>query len=168
MVGSSIQTGGVFTVKGSGNTIGGAADSFQFARKTVTGDCTIVARVVTQTNTSQFARAGVMIRDGLANNAAHVSAIVTPGSTLHTMSRIASPGSCTTNAGGAGAVPYWLKVTRVGNDFATYKSTDGGNWVLMHTKNIAMGATVEIGLVVCAYSTSSLGSATFDNVLVTP
>jgi len=168
LVGSSIQTGGVFTVKGAGNTIGGTADSFQFARKTVTGDCSIVARVITQTNTSQFARAGLMIRDGLANNAMHASAIVTPGNGLYMMSRSASPGSGVSNSGGAGTVPYWLKVTRVGDVFTTSKSTDGSYWVPMNTKTIAMGATVEIGLVVCAYGTSSLGSATFDNVVVTP
>ena len=166
--GSAIHSGGVFTVTGSGSTIGGSADSFQFARKTVSGDCTIVARVVTQTNTSQYARAGVMIRDGIAANAMHASSIVTPGSGLYLMSRATTGGNATSGSGGAGTVPYWLKVTRVGNVFTSYKSTDGLSWTQMSTaKTISMGSTVEIGLVVCAYSNTSLGTATFDNVSIT-
>lgn len=166
--GSATHTGGVFTVNGSGATIGGLADSFQFVRQTVTGDCTIVARVVTQTNTNSYARAGVMMRKGIGANAPHVSSIVTPTSGLYLMSRTTTGANGTSGSGGAGAVPYWLKVTRVGDVFTSYKSADGLTWTQMSTaKTITMGATAEVGLAVCAYANTVMGSATFDNVSIT-
>ena len=166
--GSTTYASNVYTVTGSGTTIGGSADSFQFARKTVSGDCTIVARVITQTNTNQYARAGVMIRDGIASNAMHASSIVTPGSGLYLMYRSTTGGNAVSGSGGAGAVPYWLKMTRVGNVFTSSKSTDGVTWTQISTpKTITMGSSVEIGLAVCGYSTTALGTATFDNVSIT-
>ena len=109
-----------------------------------------------------------MIRDGIAANAMHASSIVTPSSGLYMMFRNNTGGNATSGSGGAGAVPYWLKVTRVGNVFTSYKSTDGLTWTQMSTpKTIAMGATAEVGLVVCAYTNTSLGTATFDNVSIT-
>lgn len=166
--GGSAHSGGVFTVNGSGATIGGTADSFHLAYRTVTGDCTITARVATQTNTSTYARAGVMIRDGLAANAMLADAIVTPLSGLYMQSRLTAGATLASGSGGAGAAPYWLRVKRVGNVFTGYKSTDGTTWTQMSTpKTIAMASTVNVGLAVCSCSNSSLGTATFDNVTVT-
>src|SRR5262249_49763985 len=70
---------GSYSVGGSGSDIFGTSDQFRFAYTTLTGDGTITARVVSQTNTNNAAKAGVMIRDTLAANAAEALVDVTPG-----------------------------------------------------------------------------------------
>lgn len=167
VAGDTTHSGGVFTVNGSGATIGGTADSFQFAHQTVTGDCTITARVATQTNTSGYARAGVMIRDGLAANDRFATSIVTPTNGAYLLYRTNTGGSSTTGSGGSAAAPYWVRVKRVGNTFSAYKSADGSTWTQISTnKTITMGSSVQVGLAVCSYNNNVLGSATFDNVTI--
>ena len=62
--------GGTFTVIGSGADIWNTADEFQFASRTLTGDGQIVARLTAQQNTDFYAKAGLMVRGGLAPDAA--------------------------------------------------------------------------------------------------
>lgn len=163
--GSSTHSGGVYTLTGSGVTIGGTADSFQFAHRTFTGNCRITARVVSQSNSNGYARAGVMIRDGLAANARSFAAVVTPSNGGYLLYRTNTAGSTTSGSGGTIAAPYWVRVTRIGNTFTAEKSIDGSTWVAISTpKTITMGATVQIGLAVCSYNNNLLGTATFDNV----
>ena len=57
---------------------------------------------------------------------------------------------------------------RQGNVFTAYESGDGGNWVVIDQADITMTATATAGLVVCSHNTGELGTATFDNVTLTP
>src|SRR6185369_13374680 len=50
-----------FTVVGSGADIGNTDDEFRFVYQTASGDCSIVARVMSIGNTNPSAKAGVMI-----------------------------------------------------------------------------------------------------------
>src|SRR5204863_3671085 len=70
--GSSTLSGSTWTVNGAGADIWGTADAFQFNSEQMTGDGTIVARVTAIENTNTFAKAGIMIRESLNANAAHV------------------------------------------------------------------------------------------------
>jgi endoglucanase len=165
LAGSSTHSGGVYTVSGSGATIGGTADSFQFAHRTFTGNCRITARVYQQSNSNGYARAGVMIRDGLAANARSFAAVVTPSNGGYLLYRTNTAGSTTSGSGGLIGAPYWLRVTRIGDTFTAEKSIDGSTWApISSSKIITMGATVQVGLAVCSYNNNVLGSATFDNV----
>ncbi|MFA7345158.1 MAG: DUF4082 domain-containing protein, partial [Terrimicrobiaceae bacterium] len=77
--GSASYSDGTFTVNGSGvESIRGTADAFRYVYQTVTGDCTITARVVTQQNTTAWAKAGVMIRETLAADSKHATMHVNP------------------------------------------------------------------------------------------
>jgi regulation of enolase protein 1 (concanavalin A-like superfamily) len=178
--GSATHSGGVYTVKGSGGTLGGTTDAFHFAGVTKSGDCTITARVVSQTFSSQYARAGVMIRDANGGaSAMFADAILTPtnpstgtSNGTYLQSRLTTGGTAATTSTGAGAAPYWVRVTRVGNVFTAYKSATGatGSWVPMSTSKTITGmpSSVKVGLAVCSYANTTLGTAVFDNVTITP
>jgi len=67
-----------FYVDGAGSDVFGANEQFHYVYQTLSGDGVIVARVRYQTNSSAWAKAGVMIASSTANGATFVDALVTP------------------------------------------------------------------------------------------
>jgi hypothetical protein len=64
--------------------------------------------------------------------------------------------------------PLWLRVTRSGNSFSGYFSSNGVSWTQIGTGiTISMGSTIVAGLAVCSRNNSALNVSTFDNVSVT-
>jgi hypothetical protein len=150
LAGSAGYSSGTFTVKGAG-AWSGTADAFHFAYKTLSGDGTIVARLVSP---QSIWTAGVMIRETLAPGSTHASTDYGDNGTgnfLFAMSYRTSTGGNTTSQSGPYylSLPYWVKVTRSGNTFAGYISPDGVYWTQVGSSvSISMAANVDIGLVV--------------------
>ena len=128
-----------------------------------------MARLVSLQGGSRYASAGVMIREALS-----------AGSTNAKTADWSSYGGIyfdvrTTTAGGTSepgsvsvTLPYWVRVTRSGNTFTSYTSSDGANWVqLGASQTISMAQNAFVGLAVTSGSTTALTTATFDNVFIT-
>ena len=162
--GDANGSNGVFTVTGSGDDIWNAADAFRFVYTSVTGDCTIIARVVSVQAIDGWSKAGVMIRESTNANAVNAFVAVTPGNGVTWQYR-SSPGGGSAYAatGGLGA-PYWVKLMRSGNTFTGYRSADGTSWTQQGTATFPMASTADVGLAVTAHNNSSLCTAVFDNL----
>ncbi|HSH93174.1 MAG TPA: alginate lyase family protein, partial [Roseimicrobium sp.] len=131
--GSSSYSGGTWTVQGSGVNIWGSSDDCHFTYKAVTGDCAIIAKVESVQNTSQWARAGVMLRTSLSTGAPRVWMAVTPVSKIeqNIQGFAVYGGSNYGNKVAAGGLPqpsYWVKLERLGNIVTGSISQDGTNW----------------------------------------
>jgi len=170
VAGSSSYSGGVYTISGSGADIWGTSDEFHFASTTMTGDGEIRARVTSQANTHVWAKAGVMIRDTTAANSAHAMMVVTPGNGFAFQYRTTTGGGSSHIAGPAlNAFPNnWVRLTRSGNLITSYVSANGTTWTQVGQATITLGSTISVGLPVLSTDDAVLGSATFDNVAVTP
>ena len=59
------------------------------------GDQQITTRVLSESNTHTFAKAGVMFRNGLSANAAHIILDINPGGNIEFMQRSANVSSTT-------------------------------------------------------------------------
>jgi pectin methylesterase-like acyl-CoA thioesterase/regulation of enolase protein 1 (concanavalin A-like superfamily) len=168
LAGIASFTNQVFTVTGSGTDIYGTSDAFRFVYLSISGDCTITARVVTQQNIDQWSKAGVMVRASLAADAANALVGMTPntanGATWQY--RSTTGGSTSFNKTNGLSAPYWVRMVRSGNTFTGYRSADGIIWTQQGTTTITMASTVYIGLAVTSHNNSSLCTATFDNVTV--
>lgn len=166
--GSATYANGVFTVEGAGAEIYGTADAFHFAYQSLSGDGSIVARLVSVQGGSSYATAGVMIRETLT--AGSTNAKISDWPSYHDIyfDLRSSTGGSTSEPGSVRASPpYWVKVVRSGSTFSGYTSLDGVNWTqLASNQTISMAQNVYIGLAVGSGSTSSLTTATFDNVSV--
>jgi hypothetical protein len=162
--GAANYAGGVFTVKGSGQQIWATADGFHYAYQSLSGDGTIVARVGSLTGGGSTQGAGVMIRETLEANSKHAHVAFSQAQIFFT--RRATTGGTTSSQTLTGqTLPRWVKLTRTGNTFTGYASTDGVSWVQVGTsQTVSMTATVYIGLAVSAGSNPMLATATFDNV----
>jgi fibronectin type 3 domain-containing protein len=175
--GSFSQTGSTLTVSASGTDIYGTADQFRFVHQALTGDGSITARVATLCGGTPgscpnvWTKAGVMMRDGLAAGARNVAAILSPTATnkFRLSVRTTAGGSTSTTASTPNSqVPAYVRVTRAGNNFSTFYSTNGTTFTQMGaTQTIAMPATIRIGLAVTSHTPGTLASATFDNVVIT-
>jgi len=65
-------------------------------------------------------------------------------------------------------VPFWVKLSRAGDNFTGYVSTDGVNWQRVDSITIPMKKTIFVGLALSAHNNTALNSTLFDNVTVTP
>jgi len=159
-------TNSVFTLVGAGGDIQGTADAFRFVYVTATGDCTIIARVVSVQNINSWSKAGVMIRASLDASDANAFIAVTPGNGVTWQNRSSAGGSTGYNNTGGLSAPYWVKLVRSGNTFTGYRSPDGVTWTPQGTNTFTMASTVYVGLALTSHNSSSLCTATFDNVTV--
>ena len=155
-----------FAVQGAGADIWGTVDGFRFVYRTLTGDGQIVARVQSQTNTNNWAKAGIMMRDGLTSGAAHAMMVLTPMNGAAFQRRL-NTGAVSLNTSKVGyAAPGWVKLVRKGTIFTGFVSTDSLTWTQVGSATITMGQTLSIGLAVTSHTTAALSTAVFDNVSV--
>ncbi|MGB8789448.1 MAG: IPT/TIG domain-containing protein, partial [Candidatus Acidiferrales bacterium] len=163
--GNASYASGVFTVKGAGDYVANSVDAFHFVYQPLTSDGSIVARVVSQSTSSE---AGVMIRETLDPSSAELFSYIYAFSSSHSAYmnyRTIEGGTASSGGGGTVTLPYWVEVTRTGNTFSCYVSPDGSTWSQAGTtQTISTALQVLVGLGVSSGSTSTLATATFDNV----
>ncbi len=156
---------GQYKIGACSNDIWGTADSFNFYYKTLTGDGSISAKVLAVTNTtSNWAKAGVMIRDTLDPASTYANMFPTPDRRRAFQNRPTAGGNAVSAHSGTNAItfPIWVKVERKGSQITAYYSTDGTTWTRqpdtentgadrsLNPQTIAMGSTICIGLCVAS------------------
>lgn len=163
--GHSVGTGDTFTVKGGGSDIWNASDSFHYAYTAAADDVEIVAHVSEFSTSDEWAKAGIMLRNALQDNAPHVFICTTNGQGNNQFIRRKTSG--TTSVSTRSEAVSWLKLIKKDQWVATYVSADGENWE-------QVGSAVElltlqmpyVGFAVCGHG-SGMATAVFDNVKVT-
>jgi hypothetical protein len=161
---------GTFIERGSGADIGGSADAFHYIYQQLNGNGAIIARVATQNNSDPSAKAGVMIRETLSAGSKYAAAVITPSTSIISQRRTKTNGTTasTTATDTQLVVPYWLKLTRTASSLATFYSSDGVTWTSAGSTNVAMGASVFVGLAVTSHSNVFNSTATIDHVNLSP
>jgi hypothetical protein len=138
---------GAFTLIGDAGDIWGAADAMYFAYQPLDGDGSIVARLTGAANTNVWARAGVMIRESMAANAANAFMFWAPGKVTAFQRRPVAGGPTFATLGSTNVLaPRWLRIDRAGGTFTAYQSIDGVNWTFVGSDTIPMASTVLVGL----------------------
>jgi regulation of enolase protein 1 (concanavalin A-like superfamily) len=165
VAGNASYSNGTFTLNGAGAQIYGTADAFHYVFQPLSGDGTIMARVVSLQGGSNYVTAGVMIRETLNANStnAKTSDWRTFGAIYFDV-RTTTGGGTSEPAHVTATLPYWVKVSRSGNTFTSYTSPDGANWTQLASATINMATNTYIGLAVNSGNSSAFSTATFDNV----
>jgi regulation of enolase protein 1 (concanavalin A-like superfamily) len=152
-----------WSIAGGGENIWGTSDQFQFVSRTVTGDVDVRARLDSFLSNSEWAKAGVMIRESLAGNARNAYMLYSPGLGRVFQHRSATSGTTTRVGGEAGNPPTWLRIVRRGSQFTAYTSGDGQSWRTVSTATISMPSTVYVGLAVTSRG-DGIATAAFSGV----
>ena len=126
------------------------------------------ARLLTQTSTDPWAKAGVMLRLSSDPGSPYYFALATPGNGMNVQYRASQDGAATSAPTLAGTLPVYLRVTRVGTIFTAYSSNDGASWNLIagSTVTINMTGTLLAGMAVTSHNTLAISTASFDNVTI--
>ena len=163
--GAASFAGGVFTSTAGGADIQSSADAFGFISQPVTGNVTITAHLVSQKNTGDWAKAGVMIRAGLGADAKNVLLAATPAHGL-TLQHRDSTGDGTATDVLEGTAPIWLRLQRVGTQVKAFSSSEGTRWVQVGTATAFLPKSVSVGLASTSHEAGTPGEAVFDQVTV--
>lgn len=167
VVGNATGAGASFTLSGAGATgVWGTSDAFQFVHRSLTGDGEIVARLTALGNTNAFAKAGIMMRDGLSAGAANVILDVRPTNDVEFMQRKSAGGATTFYATAKAPPPGWLRLSRSGGTITAAISADGITWSTLGSTPASMSSTIQVGLIVTSVNGNQLNTATFDGVVV--
>jgi uncharacterized repeat protein (TIGR03806 family) len=157
---------GNFNLLASGGDIWENADAFHFASRSLAGDGSIAARVVSVQYTDPWAKAGVMLRENDSAGAKYVflGATGQGGSVLQ--SRTAADGTSASADGPEAKLPHWVRLVRTGDVFNSSVSADGTNWLAAGSVTNVLNKTLSIGLALTAHNNSVLNSTLFDHVTV--
>jgi hypothetical protein len=177
-VGSFVQApAGTYTMTAGGEDIWDVPDirhpstfhdEFHYAYTQVSGNCLIIAKVESVSNTNAWAKAGVMVRDSLDDNSIHAMVCMTPGSGAAFQYRLAT-GQASTNVQDPNvATPYWVAIERQGDMFYAVYSSDPAlyGWAPLGQMTITMPDPVYIGLCLTSHNAAATCTAVFTNVSI--
>ena len=167
-VGSASAVNEVFTISGSGADIWGTVDAFRAVSQPVTGNCDLIARVDSLQNTNPWAKAGVMLRSSLQDNAAHAMTVATVSNGISFQHRIAAGAASNFVAGPLVSAPRWVKLSRRGEVFSSYESANGTTWTFIGSQTISMPSVIQACLVVTSHQPGVLCTAVISQVSVVP
>lgn len=170
VAGDAGYAGGTFSVSGAGGDIWGTADAFHFAYTQMNSAGSIEARIVSESTTHAFAKAGLMFRESLNPSSNHVILDVKPDGFVEFMSRETNTASTTYIAGIQTSFPASLKLQRIlgtaSSIFIAYVLDGSNAWRQLGWVQIPMGPDASAGVAVTSHTTSLLNDATFDTVHV--
>lgn len=167
----------MFTIYGCGADLDSNYDKFYYAYKKVNSDrIGIIAKIesldsdkLKSTSSDNQAKAGVMIRETLDKNSKNAMAILTSSGDFQFGYRTNTSDNTTFSSltDGLSSAPYWVKLTRVGNEFRSFRSSDGITWEEINViANIDMSNDVYIGLASCAPNSSEQVKAVYNDILI--
>ncbi|GAA2292222.1 hypothetical protein GCM10009853_055070 [Glycomyces scopariae] len=149
--------GGTVSMTGAGDDVWGDADQFHFCHQPLEGEGQITARVVSQEDTDDWAKAGVMVKAAPEAGAEYALLAVTPANGVRLQS-----GFDTDVAGAEEGAPMWLRLSRTGDTVTASWSADGEVWSAFGTVELAGGAV--IGLFATSHDGSDPSAVVFDSI----
>jgi hypothetical protein len=164
----SFTEGPPITMTAIGTDITGTSDQFHFAYKQLSGEGSIIAKVLSIENTNSLAKAGVMIRQALTADSPYAMIAAMPANRVSFQRRFSTAGTTQSTSRAGVTVPRWLKLTRAGNTFTAYHSANGTSWTTVGTPaEISMLVDVYVGLCLTSRNVDAICTAEFSDVTIT-
>jgi hypothetical protein len=181
LCGSARPVAGGWDLIAGGVDIWETSDQFHFVCKPMSGDFDLAVRVESFTPAHLYSKAGLMIRDTLNADSAHLMFLVFAGNAPRNNNLGAYEMQFRAVAGGEcqaiyptvrppappefpAAYPHaWLRVERRGDRFSAYGSTDGTTWKLYGAATLALAGTVYVGPALTSHDPQAAAMAGFRN-----
>ena len=165
--------GDTIEIVGGGADIWGASDQGYLATKPISGDFDARVRVTGLRGANAITKAVLVARETTEadSRALHVSLNPTPpGRNLTEMGFRSDLGGATTAIGNsfvpAGVPNAWMRISRVGDLFTGYRSTNGMDWIQFGQTNVSFPAEMQVGIGVTAHDDTLLATGTFSGLII--
>jgi len=162
-------------INGGGADFWTTADMGYLATKPLLGDFDVRVRVNGLTRPDNIAKAAILARESLAANSRGLHVSVNPPppgrNQYETAWRATTGGNSAVVGAGfapAGIPNAWLRLTRAGSIFTSFRSSNGVDWVQLGVTNQVHGPTMMVGLGVTAHTNGGLiATGTFSGLIIT-
>jgi hypothetical protein len=158
----------------AGNGTETGRDFFTFLwRQAAQRDTAIEAHLESVQNVDANARALLMVREGTAaevvsRNAPNVAVSYTADGRLLMSYRGATGGTMQAASQTGVALPVWVRLARMGNDFVAFHSPDRVNWRQLGSVTLAFSENPAYGLGAASFTPAALATAVFSDPSVGP
>lgn len=176
-IGGPARAGSHFTcdntnieIVGGGADVWGTSDQFHLISRTASGNFDARVRVTSLAGSNAVTKAVLVARESTNSDSAgfHISANPTapgrdqiqPGLRTNTASLSGLWGA---NVVPAGVPNAWLRISRLGNVFTGYRSTNGTDWIALGTNVQAYATNLQVGIGLTAHDNSLLATGTFSS-----
>jgi hypothetical protein len=158
---TAVTTDTAYTIVAGGPGVTGTSDGFRYVFATQSGNFDVAVQVSSLTVAGNFSTAGIMVRDSLGASAANVYMSASP--TNFRFKDRTADGDTEAVDVGTYALSYpnvWVRLTRVGDVFSGYTSTNGVIWTLMEQVTLANFPTnAYLGLAVASNNNTATTTA---------
>lgn len=177
VAGYTSYNGTSYRLEAEGKGIGGKEDQLHFAYRPWTGEGSLTARVPFPPS-SGWTQLGVMMRESLEPDSAFASALLLPEKWRSGLVVRTKKGTPTVIASAQKLrrpfvekenrlmKPYWMRLTREGNTFSAFFSTDGETWKAHGSVEVPMKETVFVGLPASSQLPKVTTTVMYDRVTV--
>ncbi len=163
-----VTPGSAFSIVAGGPGVSGTSDGFRYVFQSQTGNFDVQAQISSLTVAGNFSTAGIMARSTLNANSANVYMASSPVNDRFKY-RPTSGATTTIITGPNVTFPnVWVRLTRVGNLFTGYTSTDGANWTAVSSISLNLPTTLYLGLAVASNDTTDTTTAQISGYATTP
>jgi regulation of enolase protein 1 (concanavalin A-like superfamily) len=145
-----ITPGTDFDVTAGGAGVTSRSDGFRYIYQQQTGDFDVQVQVQSITVAGNFSTAGILARSSLAANSPDVYMSASPVNFRFKHRSSAGADTAITEGGTTHYPNVWIRLSRVGNLFTGYTSTDGINWTQMSSVTQSLPSTIDLGLAVAS------------------
>ena len=166
----------VYVITAGGIDLTAAADNLHFLYQTVDGDFDARVRVLSLERGDRLettSKAILAARASTNATDAAVNVFITPSypadDNVVSSARLDAGASTTNSLGGAagnGLPNAWLRITREGDVFTTYRSTNGTDWLQLGSTTANLGPSAAVGMGVVSHRNARTVTASFTDFQV--
>ncbi|NLV08885.1 PAS domain-containing protein [Halomicrobium mukohataei] len=168
VAGESTAEEGRWHVTGSGKNIYGEWNEFHYRCARVEGPVRIEGQFTDLDGANEWSTAGLMVRDGLDDEASYGHVGLTEGHGTKIDWRTSQGASGTTRHLEESSLDApWYRVDRIDDTLTIYCSTDGRSWRPLDQRRIELTDPVWVGTTVCSVQPEELARSTVEHLTVT-
>lgn len=157
-----------FELYGGGEDIWGTRDQFGFLHQEADGDFQVSVTIDSMEDTDTYAKAGLMVRDGMSSEAPFALLSVFPGGTVQFAGRESAGAEGKAKSEGEDMkFPIHMRLVRRGDHVDAFVQGTDGNWKARGSTKIGSGK-VQVGVVALSHDNKRLTKVAYRNLVVAP
>ena len=169
-IGSQTETvGGTLDVSSDGSQIWGTSDNFRFVYQSFNKNFDLRLRIISPPIVAgePYAKAALVVRESTDADSRQVHVAATQSEGLQFAYRATDGGTTNTFANYVNPVTYpiWVRLTRAGDSFTAYHSTDGVSWTQAGSINVNMSDDALVGMGTASYLPLTSGTGIYDEFI---